>query len=370
MLKSTLFAGAEKRMSDQPAPLQPLLGQLVDGQPLSEQQAFDAFETIMTGQADPAQIGALLTAIACRAGGPTVDELVGAARVMRQHVAPVAVPEGIDVIDTCGTGGDHVGTFNISTTAALIAAGAGATVAKHGNRSVTSKSGSSQVLQALGVELDITPEQHTRCLTEARLSFCFAPAHHPAMKHAIGPRKALGFRTVFNVLGPLTNPAGARRQVIGVYDNALTELLAKVLKRMGAVHAMVVHGKTIASPDTTRGGGGLDEITTTGPTQITVVKNDRVETSELHPGDLGLKIASVSELQIDSIDASAKVVRSVLAGEGGPARDIAALNAAAALVVADLAGDLKEGLDQAYQAIDDGQARGVLQRLVAITNGK
>ncbi len=355
-------------MADQPTDLQPLLRIVAAGRPLDEAQAHRAFEIIMTGQATEAQIGALLGAMQARAGGPVVDEIAGAARAMRHQATAVDVPEGIDVIDTCGTGGDHSGTFNISTTAALIAAGAGAYVAKHGNRSVTSNSGSSQVLEALGVNLAAGPECLSRCLTETHLCFCFAPAHHPAMKHAIGPRRELGFRSIFNVLGPLTNPAGARRQVIGVFDDRLTEPIAEVLGRLGAVHAMVVHGKSLAAPDTTEGGLGLDEITTTGPTRMTVLKDGQISTSELHPADLGLAPARVADLRIDSAQASADVVRRILGGTQGPARDIAALNAAAALVVAELAEDLAAGLRLACQTLDNGKARQCLDKLVEITN--
>jgi anthranilate phosphoribosyltransferase len=233
---------------------------------------------------------------------------------------------------------------------------------------VTSNSGSSQVLEALGVKLAVGPEVLTACLTEARICFCFAPAHHPAMKYAIGPRKQLGFRSIFNVLGPLTNPAGARRQVIGVFDNRLTEPLAHVLDRLGAVHAMVVHGTSLAAPDTTEGGLGLDEITTTGPTRITVLKDGAVTTGELHPSDLGLAPASIADLRIDSVEGSADMVKRILDGEKGPARDIACLNAAAALVVAGLAVDLASGLRLAGQAVDDGKAGQTLDRLVELTH--
>jgi len=355
-----------KTMADA-SDIQPLLRIISEGRPLSEPQARQAFGIVMSGEATPAQIGALLSGMQARPGGPAVDEIVGAAQAMRDRVRTVSVPAGVDVIDTCGTGGDHTGTFNISTTAALIAAGAGAYVAKHGNRSVTSSSGSSQVLEQLGVNLDLDDATLGRCLTEARLCFCFAPAHHPAMKHAVAPRKELGFRTIFNVLGPLTNPAGARRQVVGVFNDELTETLAMVLDRLGAVHAMVVHGKTLAAPDTTEGGLGLDEITTTGPTRITVLKDGKIDTSELHAADIGLEPASVEDLRIDSAEASARVVRAVLDGMKGPARDIAALNAAAALVVADLAPDLKRGLGLAYEAIDTGAAGRCLDRLVEVS---
>ncbi len=348
-----------------------LLAKLVAGETLSTDEATEAFELIMTGKASPVQTAGLLAMIQQR--GVTVDELVGAAVVMRRKVLSVAVPEGLTLIDTCGTGGDHAGTFNISTTAALVAAGAGrphgVAVAKHGNRSVTSKSGSSQVLEALGVKLDVTEDILTRCLVEAGLCFCYAPSHHPAMKHAIGPRQELGFRTMFNLLGPLTNPAGTKRQVIGVYDDALTVPIARVLQRLGAEHAMVVHGKTYAAPDVTEGGLGLDEITTTGSTRMTVLKDGHIDTTDLHPTDLGLHAASIAELRSDGVDASADVVRRVLSGECGPARDIVCLNAAAAMVVADLAGDLSEALELAAETIDSGAAQLALTRLVEITSG-
>ena len=247
--------------------IQPLLSQLAEGRPLGADQAYEAFETVMAGRATEAQIGSLLTALRVREGGPTVEELVGAARAMRRHATKVTVPTGTPVVDTCGTGGDHSGTFNISTAAALIAAGAGATIAKHGNRSVTSSSGSSQVLEALGVRLGVDDSVQQACLTEARICFCFAPAHHPAMKHAAPVRKQLGFRTIFNLIGPLTNPAGATRQVMGVYDPDLTEPIGRVLNELGAEHAMIVHGD------------GLDEITTTGPTRITELRDGQLTTT-------------------------------------------------------------------------------------------
>ncbi len=345
-----------------------LLEQLILGRPLNEQQAYQAFEQVMSGEAEQSQIAALLTAIQVRRGGGAGGEIVGAPPGLRPPPPCVAVPGDVDVIDTCGTGGDASGTFNISTAAALIAAGAGVHVAKHGNRSVTSSSGSSQVLEELGVNLQVEGDVLSRCLAEARLCFCFAPAHHPAMKYAVPVRAALGFRTIFNVLGPLTNPAGARRQVMGVFDDRLTEPIARVLDRLGSVHAMIVHGKTIARPDTTGGGGGLDEITTTGPTRITVLLNGEISTSELHPHDLDLELASVSDLRTESVAGSAEVVKGVLAGEAGPAREIAALNAAAALVVADHAADLKDGLAQARAALDDGHAQATLDKLIEITN--
>ncbi|MBI1375598.1 MAG: anthranilate phosphoribosyltransferase [Phycisphaera sp.] len=341
--------------------IKPLLKHVASGQALTAEQATAAFEIVMTGGATEAQIAALLTALAVRPGGPSVDEITGAARVMRAHATKVDAPAGVTVIDTCGTGGDASGTFNISTTAALIAAGAGAHVAKHGNRSVTSKSGSSQVLEALGVNLQADGSTLTRCLAEARICFCFAPAHHPAMKHAVPVRQQLGFRTIFNVLGPLTNPAGATRQVMGVFDPALTEPIAHVLANLGAAHAMVVHGTSEL--------GGIDEISTAGPTRITTVRDGGVSTSVLEPGDVGLAKSDLSALHVDGVEQSAAMVRAVLDGDLGPARAIAALNAAAALVVAGLADDLTAGLVTAEQAIDTGAARTALDKLVEITNG-
>ena len=355
-----------------------MLRQLAGGRPLSEAQARQAFALVMSGQATGAQIGAMLMAMAARDGGPTVDEITGAARAMREVAMKVVVPAGMEVIDTCGTGGDHTGTFNISTTAAIIAAAApamadrGMAVAKHGNRSVTSKSGSSQVLEQLGVPPEAGPEAGpevlTRCLTEARICFCFAPAHHPAMKHAADPRKELGFRTLFNLLGPLTNPAGVRRQVIGVYDAALTEPIARVLMKLGTVHAMVVHGTTLGGPDVTEGGVGLDELTTTGPTRVTELKDGAITTRQLHPADLGLATVTVGQLRVEGVEESAAMIRRILDGEKGPARQIAALNAAAALVVADCAKDLSQGLDLAFEAIDSGAAKRTLALLVKLTN--
>jgi anthranilate phosphoribosyltransferase len=284
---------------------------------------------------------------------------------MRAKVAAVQVPDGLTVIDTCGTGGDAASTFNISTAAALVAAAAGrphgVAVAKHGNRSVTSRSGSSQVLETLGVRLKVAPQTLTRCLDEAGLCFCFAPMHHPAMRHAVPIRQSLGVRTIFNVLGPLTNPAGARRQVMGVFAPELTETLATVLGELGSEDAMVVCGRLGEA-------GRLDELSTGGPTRVSRLRNGGVQTSEVDPASLGLAPPPPGALQVDGPEASAAVVREVLEGRPGPARDIVVLNAAAALVVAGLAADLSAGLERAGQAIDAGEARQALDRLVAITN--
>lgn len=338
-----------------------LLAQLVQGRPLSTPQTVEAFEVIMTGQAAPAQLGAMLAMMQMR--GPTVEELTGAATVMRDKSVKVVVPAGLTVIDTCGTGGDHAQTFNISTAAALVAAAAGrprgVAVAKHGNRSVTSKSGSSSVLETLGVKLDVAGATLTRCLDEVGLCFCYAPLHHPAMKFAAPVRQELGFRTIFNLLGPLTNPAQARRQVMGVFDAALTEPIATVLLRLGAERAMVVCGRF--------GDGSLDELSTAGISQVSEVCDGKVTTRQVNAAALGLPVPMPASIQADSPQRSAAIIGEVLSGKPGPARDIVCLNAAAALVVADLVGDLKEGLQLAGQAIDSGGARRTLEALVKVT---
>ncbi len=341
--------------------IQELLPQLVAGTPMSAEQAVDAFETIMTGQATDAQLGALLALIQAR--GATIDEITGAAQVMRRKVTAIGVPPDLTLIDTCGTGGDHASTFNISTAAAIVAAAAGrpknVAVAKHGNRSVTSRSGSSQAFEQLGVKLKVAPDTMTRCLDEAGICFCFAPSHHPAMKHAAPVRGQLGIATIFNVLGPLTNPAGADRQVMGVFSPDLTEPIAQVLARLGSKRAMVVCGRF--------GDGILDELTTTGITRITNGAGSKIQTSDLNAADLGLARAAPVDLQVDSPEASAQVITNVLSGRAGPARDIVCLNAAAALNVAGAAQDLKAGLRLATEAIDSGAARKTLQTLVAVT---
>lgn len=341
-------------MSD-PSPIVAALRTLADGGSLTEPDAHAVFQIMMTGGATDAQTGALLGMLQTR-GGPTVDELTGAAQVMRQHVVPVKLPDGVEAIDTCGTGGVGGVTFNVSTTAAIIAAGAGAYVAKHGNRSVTSRSGSSQVLDALGVRLDVPVEVVERCIAEARIGFCFAPAHHPAMKHAIGPRKELAIRTIFNFLGPLTNPASVKRQLLGTVSPAVADQLAQVLAKLGATRAMVVHGD------------GQDDLVTTGETYIAHVDGGAVTSETITPESLGLQRAKLDDLMIDDPADSAAAVRRVLDGEQGPRRDIACLNAAAALVVAGLADDLAGGLNAAQAAIDDGRAAGALDAWVRITS--
>jgi len=351
--------------------LESALSQLAEAQPLTQEQAYTVFDLIMSGKVSPVRIAATLSLIQAR--GATVDELTAAARVMREKACHVVPPQDAVVVDTCGTGGDASGTFNISTAAAIVAAGAGRSyemvVAKHGNRSVTSRSGSSQVIETLGVKLEVSGETLTRCMEEAGICFCYAPAHHPAMKYAAPVRAELGFRTIFNLLGPLTNPAGASRQVLGVYHPDLTQPIATVLKALGSEHAMVVYGQFTTAGDPMCH-GGLDELTTTGPSQITHLQKGVIKTYTVDPVDLDLPLALSSSLQVDGPAHSAKMIRSVLEGDAGPARDIVRLNAAAALVVADLATDLPAGLEMATDAIDSGAALAALDKLVEVTQAE
>lgn len=345
-----------------------LLNHLLTHQPLSVDQTVEAFELIMTGQASPAQVGALLGMMQLR--GVHVDELTGAARVMRSKAQAVPVPKGLRVIDTCGTGGDHAVTFNISTAAAIVAAGAGrphgVAVAKHGNRSVTSNSGSSQVLAELGVKLDVSLDTLGKCLDQAGMCFCFAPAHHPAMKHAVPIRQELGIRTIFNLLGPLTNPAGASRQLLGVFAPQWTEPVARVLQQLGSDHAMVVCGQF---PTSEGKPGQLDELSTTGPSQVSHLRDGKISTYQLEPAKLGLRAGDAGQMRVDGPAASAAMIRDVLSGKASAARDIVCLNAGAALVVADVATDMAGGLKLAQEAIDSGAARQSLEKLVSLSNG-
>lgn len=323
------------------------------GQPLSADEAASAFDIMMSGEATPGQIGGFLMALRVR--GETVDEITGAARTMRGKATPVDAPT--DAVDTCGTGGDAKGTYNISTCAAFVAAGAGVPVAKHGNRAMSSKSGSADVLAALGVNLEVSPETVARCIKEAGVGFMFAPAHHSAMRH-VGPTRAeLGTRTIFNLLGPLSNPAGARRQVIGVFSRDWIVPLAEVAGNLGADHVWVVHGSD-----------GLDELTTTGPSFVAEYKNGSVNSFEVTPGDAGLAQAAPEDLLGADAEANAKAISHVLDGKSGAFRDIVVMNAAAALVVAGKAETLAQGAASAAEAIDNGAARDRLARLVAISN--
>ncbi len=330
----------------------PLLSKLADGLILSEEDAEAFFSACLRGEPSPAQVAAALTALRMR--GETVGEITACARAMRHAATKLEHP--YPVIDTCGTGGDGQHTFNISTAAAIVAAGGGIKVAKHGNRALSSSSGSSDVLSALGVNLGCSMEQSRKALDEAGICFLFAPAHHSAMRHVTPVRAELGFRTVFNLLGPLSNPAGAQRQVLGVYDPRLIEPLAKVLGALGTERAWVVHGS------------GLDEITTTGPTQICEWREGQTRLFTVTPEAVSLERVSLDALRGGDPKANAAALTALLAGERGPYRDIVALNAAAAFLVADRVETLREGLDLAFAVIDDGRAREALARLVAATN--
>ena len=334
--------------------IQEAIGDLIAGADLGRARTRAVMDQIMSGQATDAQIGAFLVAL--RIKGETIDEIVGCAEVMREKATPIVTVRP-ELIDTCGTGGDASGTFNISTTVAFVACGAGLAVAKHGNRSISSQCGSADVLAALGVNVEASPEKVGECIDEVGIGFLFAIALHGAMKHAIGPRRELATRTVFNILGPLTNPAGAKRQLIGVFDGALTEALAGVLRELGSEQALVVHGSD-----------GLDEITLTGPTQVTELRDGQVSTRQIHPGDFGLQTVSAEALKGGDADYNARILRGVLDGEAGPQRDVVVLNAAAAMVVGGLAEDIIAGLDVARASIDSGKARHALERLVEVSN--
>jgi len=332
------------------------IGQLLDGQSLSMEQAEGVMGEVMSGAATPAQIAGFLVAL--RVKGETVDEITGCAKAMRRTAVAVCPGQGA-TIDTCGTGGDRAGTFNISTTTAFVAAGAGLRVAKHGNRSVSSRSGSADVLEALGVNLELTPAQIAQSIDEIGIGFLFAPKLQPAMRYAIGPRRELGVRTVFNILGPLTNPAGATAQLLGVYDPALTEVLAQVLQELGSHAAFVVNGF-----------GCLDELTTTGPNRVSYFgildAEDEIVTETLNPQALGFAHAQPGDLHGGTPEENAQITRSVLSGEDhGPRRDVVLLNAAAALLVGGVARDLQHGVACAAESMDSGAAMQKLESLVA-----
>ncbi len=334
--------------------LKPFLAKLLQRQNLTANEAQEAMQIIMSGQATPAQIAGYL--IALRMKGETVDEIVGSARAMRSYATPVPVRgNGQSLIDTAGTGGDGKHTFNISTAAAFVVAGTGRKVAKHGNRAASSSCGSADVLQTLGVSLDLTPEQVALCIEEIGIGFIFAPRFHPAMKHAIGPRRELGQRTIFNLLGPLTNPAGATHQLIGVYDPSLTELLAEVLKELGSRGAWIVHGD-----------GGLDELSTTGANRVSILSEGRVKTFDLHPERFGLRPAALETLRGRTPEENAALLRAVLSGEDrSPRRDVVLLNAAAAIAVE--TGDLGSALEEARLSLDSGKALEKLEAFISLT---
>jgi anthranilate phosphoribosyltransferase len=309
--------------------------------------------SIMSGGATPAQIGAFL--IALRAKGETVEEVAAAAEVLREMATKVPV-SGPHVIDTCGTGGDANQTFNISTTAAFVVAAAGGKVAKHGNRSVSSRSGSADVLEAAGINLDLTPDQVKACIDRVGVGFLFAQRHHGAMKYAIGPRREIGVRTLFNLLGPLTNPAGALNQLVGVYAERWVEPVAMVLQKLGSRHVLVVHAED-----------GLDEISITSPTLVAELKDGKIETYTVTPEQFGFKRATLKQITVDTVAASLKMMLAVLNGEPGPARDIVALNAGAAIYAANLVDSLEAGVAKAQAVIADGSARRKLDELVELS---
>ena len=332
------------------------LAQVINGRDLAAAEAEAAMDAIMNGGATPAQIGSYLTAL--RMKGETVDEIAGSARSMRRHVIPVEVElePGETLIDTCGTGGDDQQTFNISTTTAFVVAGAGMKVAKHGNRAASSRSGSADVLLALGGNLDLTAEQVAECIEDVGIGFLYAVRHHPAMRHAIGPRREIGQRTIFNLLGPLTNPAGATHQLLGVYDPVLTQPLAEVLRALGSRAAYVVHGA-----------GGLDELSTLGVNRISVLRDGEVTTFEFDPAVIGLHRAGLSDLLGGEPERNAAITRELLGGyDRGPRRDIVLLNAAAALSLD--TGDWAAGLAAAIDSIDSGAALATLDNWVGMTN--
>lgn len=348
--------------------LKEAIRKVVNRSNLSEEEMEAAMEVIMSGQATPAQIGAFITAL--RLKGETVEEITGAARVMRQKATRIRVDApavNIDrdeinqdletVVDTCGTGGDGTNTFNVSTTTAFVVAGCGLRVAKHGNRSVSSLCGSADVMERLGVNLDVPPSVVEKCINEVGIGFLYAPALHGAMKHAIGPRREIGIRSIFNILGPLTNPAGANVQVLGVYEKELTPVLAEVLNKLGSRSAFVVYGE-----------GSLDEISITGKTQVSELKSGQVSTYAIEPEDFGLPRASLEDIRGGDADKNAQIVLGVLGGEKGARRDMVLLNAAAALVAAERAADFPEGITQAGEAIDSGRALEKLEGMKAITN--
>lgn len=333
--------------------MQSAIKAVTEKQDLSAEDMTTVMRTIMTGDATPAQIGGFLVGL--RMKGETVDEVAAAASVMRELSTKVEVDKE-HLVDTCGTGGDSSGSFNISTASAFVVAAAGARVAKHGNRSITSKSGSADVLEAAGVNLELTPEQVAACVDEIGVGFMFAPMHHSAMKHAIGPRKEMAVRTIFNVLGPLTNPAGAPNQVLGVFSKDWVIPLAEVLKQLGSEHVLVVNAED-----------GLDEISIGAPTLVAELKNGEVKSYTVQPEDFGLQRADLSTIKAADAQDSLNIIKGVLANQSGPAKDIVCLNAGASIYVAGLVNTLAEGVKLAAQVIAEGKAEEKLQQLVAKT---
>ena len=332
-------------------PVKDLLKKSVSGESLSVEEAGYIMEQITEDSITPSQIGAFLTSLTMK--GATVQELTGFAKVLYEKARSVPVPKGMALTDTCGTGGDNSGTFNISTVSAFVACGAGVKIAKHGNRSITSKSGSADVLESLGVKIDMNPKQAGDALKEAGMCFLFAPMYHPAFKNIMGPRRELGFRTVFNMMGPMLNPAKVKYQVIGVFSPDLTEMVAEVLGNLGVQHALVVHGD-----------GGLDEISMTGSTKVTELKDAKINTWQFDPKDFGFTYCKPEDLKGGDAAQNAEITQNILSGEKGPRRDVVVINAAAAILASGLAADFKEAIAKAKESIDSGAAKRCLEKLV------
>ena len=328
---------------------------VISKQNLNEGEMHDVMNSIMTGQTTDAQIGAFLVGLSMK--GETIEEITASAKVMRALATSVELSSNDYLVDTCGTGGDGLGLFNISTASAFVVAAAGGKVAKHGNRSISSKSGSADVLEAAGINLNISPELISQCIEEIGLGFMFAPAHHSAMKHAIGPRKELAVRTIFNVLGPLTNPAKAPNQIMGVYDKSLVEPIANVLKGLNSRHVMVVHSED-----------GLDEFSIANTTYVAELKDNNISTYTVHPGDFGLEEGNLDSIKAENAEQSLALINEAFSGKKGVARDIIALNAGAAIYVSGLVSSFDEGVTQANQILSDGSAQDKLDAYIHASN--
>jgi anthranilate phosphoribosyltransferase len=336
--------------------IQEAIKKVISREDLTEDEMHSVMNDIMTGNATDAQIGGFLVGLSMK--GETIDEIVAAAKVMRALATGVKISKPKHLVDTCGTGGDSSGLFNVSTASAFVVASAGGQVAKHGNRSISSKSGSADVLETAGVNLDMSPETISNCVEKIGVGFMFAPAHHSAMKYAIGPRRELAVRTIFNVLGPLTNPAGAPSQVMGVYHKDLVEPIAYALKNLGSSHVMVVHSND-----------GLDEISIAGSTYVAELKNGTVETYSISPSDFDMQQTNLDAICVEDADASLKLIQEALDGQEGPAKDIIALNAGAAIYVSGLANSLKDGVKKAQEILSSGAAHQKLDDLVRMSTG-
>ena len=328
---------------------------VIEKKNLNESDMLDVMNSIMTGQTTDAQIGAFLVGLSMK--GETIEEITASAKVMRSLATPVEIKSNKYLVDTCGTGGDGLGLFNISTASAFVVAAAGGKVAKHGNRSISSKSGSADVLESAGVNLNLSPSLISECIAQIGVGFMFAPAHHSAMKHAIGPRKELAVRTIFNVLGPLTNPAKAPNQVMGVYDKNLIEPIANVLKELGSRHVMVVH-----SDD------GLDEFSIADKTYVAELKDGIVSTYSVHPEDFGLTLGDLKDIRADNADASLALITEAFSGRNGTAKSIISLNAGAAIYVSGLTTSLQSGIDRANQVLSDGSSQKKLDEYIKVSN--